>query len=42
MPQEPELDDAKDVRSTVMEGVGETFRLVEEFNKISDRFSEPM
>ena len=42
LPQEPELDDAKDVRTTVMEGVGETFRLLEEFNKISDRFSEPM
>ena len=42
LPQEPELDDAKDVRTTVMEGVGETFRLLEEFNRISDRFSEPM
>ena len=42
LPQEPELDDAKDVRTTVMEGVGETFKLLEEFNKISDKFSEPM
>src|SRR5579859_6339842 len=42
LPQEPELDDAKDVRSTVMEGVGETFKLLEEFNRISDRFSEPL
>ena len=28
LPQEPELDPAKDVRSTVMEGLGESFRLV--------------
>ena len=42
LPQEPELDDAKDVRSTVMEGVGDTFKLLEEFNRISDKFSEPM
>ena len=25
LPQEPQLDDAKDVRTTVMEGLGETF-----------------
>src|ERR1700742_594899 len=42
LPQEPELDDNKDVRSTVMEGVGGTFKLLEEFNRISDKFSEPM
>src|SRR5215470_5275848 len=42
LPQEPELDDTKDVRSTVMEGVGATFGLLEEFNKISEKFSEPM
>src|ERR1700742_1053783 len=42
LPQEPELDDTKDVRTTVMEGVGETFKLLEEFNQISDKFSEPM
>ncbi|MDE1980190.1 MAG: energy-dependent translational throttle protein EttA, partial [Betaproteobacteria bacterium] len=40
--QEPELDPGSDVRSTVQEGIGETFRLVEEFNRISDRFAEPM
>ena len=40
LPQEPELDDAKDVRSTVMEGVGETFKLLEEFNKISEKFAK--
>src|SRR6267378_3069159 len=42
LPQEPELDAAKDVRATVMEGVGETFRQVEEFNRISEKFAEPM
>src|SRR6202045_2431693 len=42
LPQEPELDDAKDVRTTVMEGVGTTFKLLEEFNQISDKFAEPM
>jgi energy-dependent translational throttle protein EttA len=40
--QEPELDASKDVRGNVMEGVGETFRLVQRFNEISDAFAEPM
>ena len=40
--QEPQLDESKDVRANVMEGVGETFRQVEEFNAISDKFAEPM
>ncbi len=31
-----------DVRTTVMEGVGETFRQVEEFNHISEKFAQPM
>jgi energy-dependent translational throttle protein EttA len=42
LPQEPQLDPSSDVRSTVQEGVGGTFKLVEEFNRISDRFAEPM
>ncbi len=42
LPQEPQLDPAGDVRSTVMEGLGETFRQLEEFNQISERFAEPM
>jgi sulfate-transporting ATPase len=42
LPQEPELDADKDVRTTVMEGVGESFRQVQEFNAISDKFAEPM
>jgi sulfate-transporting ATPase len=42
LPQEPELDPTKDVRVTVMEGVGETFHHVERFNQISEKFAEPM
>jgi ATP-binding cassette ChvD family protein len=42
LPQEPQLDGAKDVRATVMEGVGDVFALVERFNAVSDRFSEPL
>jgi energy-dependent translational throttle protein EttA len=42
LPQEPELDAAKNVRATVMEGLGETFRQLEEFNHISEQFAEPM
>jgi ATP-binding cassette ChvD family protein len=42
LPQEPQLDPASDVRTTVMQGVGETLRLVEAFNQLSDRFAEPM
>ncbi|MGB8327594.1 MAG: energy-dependent translational throttle protein EttA [Steroidobacteraceae bacterium] len=42
LPQEPELDPAKDVRSTVMEGLGGAFALVQRFNAISEQFAEPM
>jgi energy-dependent translational throttle protein EttA len=42
LPQEPELDQTKDVRATVMEGVGNVFALVERFNQVSDKFAEPM
>src|SRR3984957_9659500 len=42
LPQEPQLDADKDVRTTVMEGLGEGFRQQQEFNPISDRFAEPM
>ena len=42
LPQEPQLDPASDVRATVMQGVGETLRLVEAFNQLSERFAEPM
>ena len=42
LPQEPQLDAAKTVRTTVMEGVGDAFRQLEEFNQISEQFAEPM
>jgi sulfate-transporting ATPase len=42
LPQEPELDAAKDVRATVMEGVADAFALITRFNAVSDKFSEPM
>jgi len=42
LPQEPELDPQKDVRATVMEGVGQDFKNVQRFNEISDKFAEPM
>jgi ATP-binding cassette ChvD family protein len=42
LPQEPELDPDKDVRSVVMEGLGGAFAQVQRFNEISDRFAEPM
>src|SRR5579864_2262105 len=42
LPQEPQLDASKDVRGVVVEGLGETFALLERFNRISDRFAEPI
>ena len=42
LPQEPQLDPAKDVRAVVMEGVGEGFALIARFNEISDKFAEPL
>jgi sulfate-transporting ATPase len=40
--QEPKLDDTKTVREIVEEGVRETVELLNEFNRISERFSEPL
>jgi ATP-binding cassette ChvD family protein len=42
LPQEPQLDPAKDVRGNVQDGVGKTIELIARFNAISDRFAEPM
>ncbi len=42
LPQEPELDPAKDVRGNVEEGLGETIGLLKRFNEISMKFAEPM
>jgi energy-dependent translational throttle protein EttA len=41
LPQEPELDPTKDVRSVVMEGLGGAFAQVARFNEISDKFADP-
>ncbi|HET6798738.1 MAG TPA: energy-dependent translational throttle protein EttA [Gemmatimonadales bacterium] len=42
LPQEPQLDPAKDVRGNVMEGVKEQQAILDQFNEISGRFAEPM
>ena len=42
LPQEPELDNSKDVRGNIEDGLGEINELLKEFNAISDRFAEPM
>src|SRR5476651_934827 len=40
LPQEPQLDVKKTVKENVMEGMGELARLLEDFNKISQRLGE--
>ena len=40
--QEPQLDEAKTVKEIVEEGVQETVDLINEFNQLSEKFSEPM
>jgi ATP-binding cassette ChvD family protein len=42
LPQEPELDPAKNVRGNVEEGVAETKALLDKFNEISEKLAEPM
>ena len=42
LPQEPELDESKDVRGNVEEGLGEVMEWVSEYNAIADKFAEPM
>ncbi len=42
LPQEPELDPAKDVRGNVEDGVAEKRALLDRYNEISARFAEPM
>ena len=41
LPQEPELDPAKDVRGNVMDGVAETQALLERYEAVSAQFAEP-
>lgn len=40
--QEPELDESKDVKGNVEDGMGAIKSLLDEFNAISDKFAEPM
>ncbi len=40
--QEPQLDPAKTVKEIVEEGVQDTVDLLNEFNRINERFAEPM
>lgn len=42
LPQEPQLDPNKDVRGNVEEGVAEVKTLLDRFNEISMKFTEPM
>ncbi len=42
LPQEPQLDPAKDVLGNVMEGVGETKALLDRFDAVSARFAEEL
>ncbi len=42
LPQEPQLDEAKDVLGNVMEGVAETKALLDRFNEVSLRFGEDL
>ena len=42
LPQEPQLDPAKDVMGNVMEAVADTKGALDRFNAISERFAEPM
>jgi sulfate-transporting ATPase len=42
LPQEPALDADKDVRGNVMDGVREQQSILDQFNEISARFTEPM
>ncbi len=42
LPQEPGLDPNKTVEENVIEGLGETTRLIARFNEISEKFAEPL
>jgi ATP-binding cassette ChvD family protein len=42
LPQEPQLDPAKNVRENVEEGAADIKALLDRFNAVSDRFAEPL
>ncbi len=41
LPQEPQLDESKDVRGNVEEGMGEMIETLRLFNEVSEKFAEP-
>jgi ATP-binding cassette ChvD family protein len=41
LPQEPQLDPAKDVRGNVLDGVAEVQRLLDQYNAVMAKWSEP-
>ena len=41
LPQEPQLDESKDVRGNVMEGLGDIADKLARFNEISEAFADP-
>jgi ATP-binding cassette ChvD family protein len=41
LPQEPELDDSKDVRGNVEDGVADVKALLHRFNEVSEAFADP-
>ena len=42
LPQEPKLNDAKSVKENIEDGLGEIIDLLNEFNEVSNKFSEPL
>jgi ATP-binding cassette ChvD family protein len=42
LPQEPQLDESKDVLGNVRDGLGETARLLERYNELTARMAEPL
>lgn len=42
LPQEPQLDETKDVRGNVLAGVAKEIAVLDRFNEISMKFAEPM
>jgi ATP-binding cassette ChvD family protein len=42
LPQEPELDPAKDVRGNVLDGLGDTARLLERYNELTAKMAESL
>jgi energy-dependent translational throttle protein EttA len=42
LPQEPELDESRNVRENVMDGLGESVQLVERFNELTAKLTEPL